>query len=438
MAGDVDHCPSVQEGLNYLVASHKTTPVMVRGKGIEVEDEEGRKYFDLDGGPGVLATGHCHPKVVGAIQKQAETMMQAPGRFHSRLAMGLAKRISELTNGKQRRVFFVNSGAEANDGAVKLAMKFATVSGKRGYGILALEHGFHGRLSLPLALTGLPGLKRGFGPYASFPGVVHVTPPYFYRCRFGSRTLEECGARAVQAVRDAIRFRAPGEFAMMIAEPIIGNSGVIVPPDNYWPQVAEICLENKILLIADEVFVGMGRTGRAFAHQHWGISPSIVTFAKAIGGGLPLGGFIATDEVAKAFESNDHNTTFGSNNQVGLAAGHAVLDVIEEEKLIERAAGAGDRMLEGFRRLQAQFPYIGDVRGKGLVIGIEVVRDREGKEPAANLAKVVQDNLLKCGVIIGVGGVFGNVLRMSPALTISDAEIDHVMELFRRGLAMSG
>jgi 4-aminobutyrate aminotransferase-like enzyme len=420
---------------DYMIANPKSAPFMVRGSGAEVEDDQGKKYIDFEGGPGVVSVGHCHPAIVAAVTKQAGLLMQNPGRFHSPLALGLAKRLSLLTNGHLKRSFFVNSGAEANDGATKLAMKHSVLKGKRGYGIIAFEHGFHGRLSLPLALTGVQEIKKGFGPYGALPGVVHVTPPYFYRCRFGSRTPQECGDRAAQALRDAIKWRVPGEAAMMIAEPILGLSGVIVPPDNYWPQVEEICAENNITLVVDEVFVGFARTGKMFAHQHWNMKPSIMSFAKAIGGGLPLGGFIATAEVARAFDAADHNTTFGANNQVGLAAGHAVLDVIEGEKLVERAAFAGDKLQEGFRRLQSKYSFVGDVRGKGLVIGVEIVKDTTSKTPAPSVAKDIQNGLRETGLIVGVSGVFGNVLRMSPPLSLSDAHIERSLSIFERVFA---
>lgn len=426
---------AIQELFAYMVPNPKSLPVIVRGSGAEIEDEEGRVYLDFEGGPGVVSVGHCHPDVVAAIHRQAQTLMQTPGKYHSRISLELARRIAQLTDDHLSKLFFANSGAEANDGATKLAMKYATITGKRGYGVIVLDHGYHGRLSLPLSLTSNPAMKKGFGPYAAFPGVVHVPAPYFYRCPFGSRTPEECGNRAAQALREVIKSRVPGEAAMMIAEPILGLSGVIVPPDNYWPQVQEICAEQKITLVMDEVFVGFGRTGRAFAHQHWNVKPSIMSFAKAIGGGIPLGGFIATPEVARAFESNDHNTTFGANNQVGIAAGHAVLDIMEREKLVARAEVSGNRLMEGFRRLASRYACIGEVRGKGLVIGIEIVSDRTAKTPAAALAKKLQDSLRENGVIIGVSGVHGNVLRMSPPLIMTDDQIEQSIQAFQRAFA---
>lgn len=422
--------PSISELLAYMVPNTNSAPVIIRGRGAQVEDEDGRTYLDFEGGPGVVSVGHCHPRVIHAIREQAEKLLQSPGRFHSRLALDLGRRISLLTGEHLKRVFFANSGAEAADGAVKLAMKHATVTGKRGYGILAFEHSFHGRLSLPLSLTGNAGRKKGFGPYASFPGVVHIQPPYFYRCPFGSRTEAECGDRSAQALRDALKTRVPGEAAMMMAEPILGVGGVIVPPDNYWPQVEEICAENNITLVFDEVFTGFGRTGRIFGHQHWNVRPSIMTFAKAIGGGLPLGGYIATEPVAMALDDGDHFTTFGSNNQVGLAAGHAVLDIMADENLPERAERLGDRLMEGFRKLQSKHNFVGDVRGKGLMIGIEIVKDKHTKSPAPDLTKLLYNRLRDQGIIVGVTGVHGCVLRMTPPLVISDEQIDHALDIF--------
>jgi 4-aminobutyrate aminotransferase-like enzyme len=420
---------------DYMIASSKSMPVIVRGRGAEVEDEHGKIYLDLDGGPGVAGVGHCHPLVVAAVQAQAATLMQSPGRFHNYLAFELARRIALLADSDLKKVFFCNSGAEANDGATKLALKHAVANGKRGFGVIALEYGFHGRLSLPLSLTGLPSYKKGLGPYASFPDVVRVAAPYAYRCSFGSRSAAECGDRAADALRNAIRSRPSGTIAMMIAEPIPGVSGVLVPPDNYWRQVDQICSEENILLVMDEVFTGFGRTGQYFAHRHWGISPAIMTFAKAIGAGLPLGGFIATERVGAAFDAWDHNTTFGSNSLVGLAAATAVLDVLEREKLTQRAAVSGERLLEGFRRLQDEHACLGDVRGKGLMIGLEMVKDRASKTPAPELTRQLQGQLFESGLIVGGRGAFGNVLRLSPPLTLTDDQIEQTLFAFERVFA---
>ena len=402
-------------------------PVIVEGSASTVTDEAGRKYLDLEAGPGVLSVGHCHPTVVAAIQSQATKLMQGPGRYHSRLTSSLARKIAGVMGNRLKRVFFANSGAEANDGAIKIAFKHATRTGKQGYGVLAVEHGFHGRTSVGLSLTGNAARKKGFGPYASFPGVVHVPAPYCYRCPLGL-TYPTCKVKCADIVEDALKTRVPGVAAAMIAEPIICVGGVLTPPPEYWPKVEATCRRNKITLIHDEVFSGWGRTGKMFAHEHWNVQPDVVTFAKAIGGGVPLGGFIATEELGTAFEEGDHFTTFGANNQIGIAAGHAVLDVIEREDLVKRSATMGTTFIEGLRRLAAKHPCIGDVRGLGLMIGVEIVNDRASREPAPQLTKRVQQAMRERGVLVSITGVHGCVLRITPPLVITESQVGMALE----------
>jgi len=402
-------------------------PVIVEGSASTVTDEAGRKYLDLEAGPGVLSVGHCHPTVVAAIQSQATKLMQGPGRYHSRLTSSLARKIAGVMGNRLKRVFFANSGAEANDGAIKIAFKHATRTGKQGYGVLAVEHGFHGRTSVGLSLTGNAARKKGFGPYASFPGVVHVPAPYCYRCPLGL-TYPTCKVKCADVVEDALKTRVPGVAAAMIAEPIICVGGVLTPPPEYWPKVEATCRRNKITLIHDEVFSGWGRTGKMFAHEHWNVQPDVVTFAKAIGGGVPLGGFIATEELGTAFEEGDHFTTFGANNQIGIAAGHAVLDVIQREDLVKRSATMGTTFIEGLRRLAAKHPCIGDVRGLGLMIGVEIVNDRASREPAPQLTKRVQQAMRERGVLVSITGVHGCVLRITPPLVITESQVGMALE----------
>jgi len=418
---------------DYLVVNQNIEPALASGRGAEVRDEEGRAYIDLEAGPGVASVGHCHPKVVQAIKGQADRLLQVPGRYHSLQTLGLAQRISEFAGGRLRRTFFANSGAESADGAIKCSLKHAANTGKKGFGIIALEHGFHGRLSLPLALTGIAKQKRGMGTYGTFPGVVHAPAPYCYRCPL---KLEpgKCGVACADVVEDILQTRVAGEAAVMIAEPILGVGGVIVPPDEYWPKVEDICRRHKITLVMDEVFVGFGRTGYNFAHQHYKIQPDIVTFAKAIGGGVPLGGFICTEELGTAFEPPDHFTTYGAKNQIGIAAGHAVLDILRDESLTERARDMGARFLEGLKPMQKRFPFLGDVRGRGLMIGIELVRG-PGRAPAADLAKALEHEVLKRGALISTTGAYGNVLRITPPLVIEEGQVERAIGIIADALA---
>jgi 4-aminobutyrate aminotransferase/(S)-3-amino-2-methylpropionate transaminase len=418
---------------DYMVINEHTEPCIVKGKGVEVQDDTGREYIDLEGGPGVTSVGHCHPKVVKAIKDQADKLLQGPGRYHSALTLTLARKISEYAGNGLRRTFFTNSGAEAVEGAIKLGLKHAVRNGKKGYGLIALEHGFHGRLSLPLALTGIAKQKRGMATYGTFPGVVHAPAPYCYRCPL-KLAQPTCGVKCADVIEDILHTRVPGHAAIMIAEPILGVGGIIVPPDEYWPKVQEICKRNNVTLVMDEVFAGFGRTGYDFGHQHYKIQPDIVTFAKAIGGGVPLGGFIATNELGTAFEPGDHSTTYGARNQIGMAAGIAVLDILKEEALKDRARERGVQFIDGLREIQKQFPIVGDVRGRGLMIGMEIVED-ENRTPAPKLAKALEREVLKRGALISTTGVYGNILRITPSLVINAEQVDRALKIISAALA---
>jgi len=411
----------------HLVANTNIPPVLVKGEGAELEDEDGRRYIDLEAGPGVASVGHCHPRVAATIAEQAYRLIQVPGRYHSRLTLTLAKRIAELAGGVLKRVFFCNSGAEATDGAVKCALKHAGNRHASGFSIIALQHSFHGRTSLPLALTGIAKQKKGMGPYGTFPGVVHAPAPYCYRCPLGL-SYPSCGVKCADMVEEMLRTSVTGGAAALIGEPILGVGGVIVPPDEYWPKVEAICARHGITLVQDEVFTGFGRTGIAFAHQHYGIKPELVCFAKAIGGGIPLGGFVASETLGTAFEPSDHFTTFGAKNQVGIAVGHTVLDILHDESLADGARELGAQFMEGLRRLAARHPVVGDVRGRGLMIGIEIVRDRS-RTPDPELAKRIEKEAVKDGVLISTTGVNGNTLRITPPLVISPEQVDRSLRI---------
>jgi 4-aminobutyrate aminotransferase-like enzyme len=241
--------------------------------------------------------------------------------------------------------------------------------------------------------------------------------------------------KCADVFEDALKTKVPGEVAILIAEPILAVGGVIVPPPEYWPKVQAFCDKYKVTLIQDEVFAGFGRTGKMFGHQNWDLRPAIVSFAKTIGGGVPLGGFITTEEVGRTLEAGDHFTTFGWNNQVGIAAGHAVLDVLEDERLPERAARAGNSFIEGLERLARCYESIGEVRGKGLMIGVELVRDRTSRAPAPDLAKQIQQDLRSQGVLICATGVHNCVLRVTPPLVITDAQIDQALTALEKALS---
>jgi 4-aminobutyrate aminotransferase-like enzyme len=419
----------------FMIENSWIEPAIERGLGTVVEDEAGKQYLDLEGGPGVVSVGHCHPEVVAAIRNQADKLLIVPGRYQSRLALNLARRIASYAGGKLKRAFFVNSGAEAVEGAVKLALKHQQTRGRQGNTIIALQHGYHGRLGLSLSLTGLSSLKRGLGIFGLNVGVTHAPAPYCYRCPLGLR-YPSCNIRCADAIEDLMHTSVQGDATVMIGEPILGVGGAIVPPKEYWPKVASILRQNGVLLVMDEIFTGFERTGDRFAYLGYGIEPDIVAFGKAIGGGIPIAGFIATEEVGAAFLPGDHSTTFGGKNMIGVAAGHAVLDILDREDLARNAIEQGTRLMEGLRRLSERFSAVGDVRGKGLFVGLELIDGATG-DPDAPLAKSIVAEALKEGVLVATTGAYGNVIRITPPLVITSDKIDRALALLEKILERS-
>jgi 4-aminobutyrate aminotransferase-like enzyme len=417
------------ELMRYMVHNDWIEPVLVRGSGAIVEDEHGKDYVDREGGPGVTSVGHCHPEVVAAVREQAGKLLIVPGRYQGRAAMNLARRLAGYVGGGLEMTFFCNSGAEAAEGSVKLALKYQHGRRREGHTILAFQHGYHGRLGFSLALTGLPKMKKGMGTFGLHPGVQFAPAPYCYRCPLGLK-YPSCGIKCADFVDEMMYTSVQGEAAVMIAEPILGVGGVIVPPDEYWPKLSAILKKHGVTLVMDEVFTGFGRTGRPFAHQGYGVVPDVMAFAKAIGGGVPLGGFIATREVGASFKSADHSTTYGGKNQLGIAAGHAVLDILLRERLEDQAVARGEQFMAGLRELAKRFPAIGEVRGKGLFIGVEIVADAAGK-PDAALARRIADEGLREGVLLSPTGAYSNVIRITPPLVITEGQVERSLGAFR-------
>ena len=423
----------LRNGKEYLIPLPGTVPLIVKGEGLKVEDIDGKTYLDFMAGPGVLCAGHCHPEIVEAAQKQVATLTQCPGGQLNVQTIELATKLAEIAPGQLKMSFFCNSGAEAVEAAVKLAKKHAARECKTGLGVVALEHSFHGRLALTLSLTGQTDRKKGLAAYASFPGVHHIMAPYCYRCPL---TYPSCDLYCAQRLEEFFQTSIPADgIAAFICEPIMGVGGAIVPQKDYLPRIREICTKHGVLLIIDEIYMGFGRTGKMFAHEHFGIEPDIMTVAKAIGGGLPLGAVIATKEVGNAMEAGDHYTTFGWNNVLGLTTGLKVIEIIEKENLVDNSAKMGEYFLQTLKVLQEKHPFMGDVRGKGLFIGIEIVKDRENKEPDAALAKKIKEGLKVRGILIGVTGGHSCVVRITPPLIITKDQVDHFVDMFKETIA---
>jgi len=394
-------------------------PVVVdHGEGAKLYDVDGKAYVDCFAGISVTNAGHHNGAILEAAKAQADKVVHACSYVYYVPVVGeLAQKIAQITPGALQKTFFANSGAEANEGAMRLAKRY---SGRREF--LAIESSFHGRTYATLSITGNSGRKRGGGPY--MPGVAFTPTPYCYRCPLGLER-ESCGLACAERVREVARLHLSGECCAFVAEPVMGEGGIIVPPDEYFTAVKKVLDDEGILFIADEVQSGFGRTGKMFAIEHYGVEPDIVTMAKGIADGWPLGAFTSRPEIADAFQVGDHLSTFGGN-PVSCAASLANIEFMEQVDLPGQAAAKGDELMARFRDLMRDEPLIGEVRGKGLMIGIELVKDRESKAYATAEAGFVRNWCLEHGLLIGVGGNFGNVLRLQPPLVIGEAELDTV------------
>ena len=400
--------------------------VVARAAGARIEAQDGRQYIDCFAGISVVNAGHVHPKVRDAAKAQIDRLIHASSyTYYVEPVADLAERLAQVTPGRLQKTFFANSGAEGIEAAMRMAKSF---TGRHEF--IALERSFHGRSVGTLSLTGNLSRKTRGGPY--LPGIAFAPTPYPYRSRFKG-SPEEIGEQAAAAVEDVIRFHTSGDVAAFIAEPVMGEGGIIVPPKTYLPQVKAILERYGILLIADEVQCGFGRTGRLFAVEHFAVEPDILVSAKGIADGFPLSATIARPEVADSFKPGEHLSTFGGN-PVSCAAAIANLGVMLEDDLPGRAARLGEQAMAHLRQASQDIPSVGEVRGLGLMMGVELVTDRGSKEPDAARAKAVRAYCRDHGVLIGVGGVDGNVLRLQPPLVIEEADLDQALQVVLEGV----
>jgi predicted acetylornithine/succinylornithine family transaminase len=385
----------------YHMPNFTRAPIcLVRGDGLRVWDTDGREYLDFGAGLAVTALGHCHPRVTGAIREAAATLLHVSNLYHNVPQIHLAKLLCEHCFAQQ--AFFSNSGAEANEAAIKLARKYAKERfATDRFEIIATHNSFHGRTLATVTATGQPKYHHGFEPLV--PGFKHV--PY----------------NDLRAMERAIDNRT----AAILVEPIQGEGGVMVPDDDYLPGLRKLCDETGVLLILDEIQTGIARTGRLWCYQHAGIEPDIMTLAKALANGLPIGATLARHEVASVLTPGTHGSTFGGNpfvTAVALASFTTILD----EKIPERAARAGRHLMTALRTLAARRPVIRQVRGRGLLIGIELTR------PAAPLV----DACREAGLLVLTAGE--NVLRLAPPLIVDERDCDRALAVIDGALDRVG
>jgi 4-aminobutyrate aminotransferase / (S)-3-amino-2-methylpropionate transaminase / 5-aminovalerate transaminase len=387
-----------------VVAQGVEAIVVASARGRTVTDVEGKTYLDCFSGISVVNAGHNHPRILEAARAQMEQLVHCCSYvYHVPVVGQLAEKLAAITPGDLQKSFFANSGAEAIEGAMRLAKQ---ATGRRE--LVALACGFHGRTIGTLSITGNSARKKNNGPY--LPGVAFGPAPYCYRCPLGLE-YPSCDVACAHALRDVVKQQTSADVAAFIVEPILGEGGIITPPAEYLSIAASIFHENGTLLIVDEVQTGFGRTGKMFGVEHFpDVRPDILTMAKGIASGFPLGAFTAREPVSEAMKPGDHLSTFGGN-PISCAAALANLAVLAEENLVENAARRGAELLTRFAKLQEKYSLIGDVRGRGLMIGLELVRDRRTKEPASEEAKVLRAALRERGVLVGVGGRDGKTRR---------------------------
>jgi len=402
--------------------------VMDHGKGVEVWDVDGNRYIDMMAGIAVLSTGHSHPRVVKAVQDAAEKFLHISSDFYHDGWIRLSEKLDEIAPFKENaKTFLTNSGTEAVETAIKLA-KYHT---KRS-NFIGFTGAFHGRTMGSVAFTASkPKYHSGF--YPLMPGVTHVPFPYEYRPVLERKTGEDYGETVVRYLEEEVfGHNVPGdEVAAILVEPIQGEGGYVVPPAGFFPALRKLCDKYGILLIADEVQSGMGRTGKWWAIEHFGVEPDMITSAKGIASGMPLGACIARESIM-TWPKGAHGNTYGGN-PISCAASLATIDLLEESYLAN-AAEVGQYALDALQEIQMRHPSIGDVRGKGLMIGVEFVKDKATKEPNEEIRNMIEEIGFEHGLLLlGCGK---STIRLAPPLCITKSEMDEALEIFEETITV--
>jgi 4-aminobutyrate aminotransferase-like enzyme len=416
-----------QEYIFPCVTNYYSTPLPIKkGEGLYVYDWEDNKYLDFFGGILTVSIGHCQPEIVKEVEDQIHTLQHVSTLYPTHSVVMLAEKLSQITPGKLKKCFFTNSGTEANEMAILTAQLH---TGARE--IVALRHSYHGRSFLAMTLTGHAAWRIG-GNY--IPGISHAASPYCFRCEFGA-TYPNCEIECAKDVDELIKTTTSGKIAAFIAEPIQGVGGVITPPKEYFEIAVGFVKKYGGLFISDEVQTGFGRTGgKWFGIEHWGVEPDIMTFAKGLANGAPIGATIATPEVADSFKALTIST-FGGN-PVSARGGLATLKYIEERNIVNHVEKVGNYLKEKLMELKDKYALIGEVRGKGLMLGVELVKEK--KEPAVNEILKFFENTKKRRLLIGKGGLYGNVVRLAPPMTVDHAVVDEAIKILDQSFAEIG
>lgn len=397
--------------------------VLVEGRGVRVVDADGREYLDMFAGILTTGIGHCHPEVIERVHEQIGRLGHTSTLYETEPQVAVARRLAELSPGDLKRSFFTNSGSEAVETAIAAACMYTGRSE-----VIALRRAYHGRTMLATNVTG----HAGWRPLSSaIAGIKHTLAPYPYRCPFGSPCDDRCVDAFIDDLDEVIRTTTTGRPAALIVEPVQGVGGFVVPPPGYLRRAAEVVRSYGGLFIADEVQTGFGRTGEKwFGIEHDGVVPDIMIMAKTIANGFPVGATLTTDEVAAAWTAKTISTFGGS--PITMAAADATFDVMVREDTPARSADRGAQLRAGLDALQRRHAWIGDVRGRGLMQALEIVEDPETRahDPAA--AGALLEAAREEGLLLGIAGLRGNVIRIAPSMLITEAEVDEALDRFGR------
>jgi 4-aminobutyrate aminotransferase len=402
------------------VATYYSDPLVADHASMQyLWDSEGKKYLDFFGGIVTISVGHTNPKITSVMKQQIDKLQHTSTLFPNEAIVSLAEKIAQITPGEISQCMFTNSGTEANETAVQLARIHTG-----NFEIVALRHGYSGRSQLAQGLTGHAPWRKSLPATV---GVVHALNAYCYRCPLG-KTYPSCEVACAKDVEATIQTTTSGQIAAFLAEPIQGVGGFITPPKEYFKIVFKIVKDYGGLFIADEVQSGWGRTGKKwFGIEQWEVTPDIITSAKGMGNGVPIGLTATRPEIAASFKGLQIST-FGGNPVTSVTA-KAVIDLIEQDKLMDNAASVGGYFRQGLEDLQRKHPIIGDVRGMGLMQAMELVKDRVTKEPAVPEISNFMEECRKRGLLIGKGGLMGNVIRMSPPMNIAKSDVDEAIRI---------
>ncbi len=414
------------------VANYYQEPIALQsGNGLRLKDYDGKEYLDFFGGILTVSIGHCDPRVTEPLKAQIDRLGHVSTLFPTLPIVELAERLARLTPGKLSKSFFTASGTEADETAVALAQVYTGAQE-----IIALRHGYSGRSMLAQSLTAHAPWRAVSTQIA---GVKHAMAPYCYRCPLGLK-YPSCEIKCAQDIEELIQTTTTGHVAGFLAEPIQGVGGFVTPPPEYFQKAVEIVRRYGGVFICDEVQTGFGRTGsKFFGIEHWGVQPEIMTMAKGVANGMPLGVTIATPEIADSFKKLTIST-FGGN-PMSCAAANATLQVMEEEKIPQNSEKMGARLRAGLEEIQRKHPKIlGDVRGMGLMQGLELVVDEIGGDRTPNPQAVGRlfEETKKRGLLIGKGGLHGNVIRISPPMTLGESEIDEALKILEESFEAIG